>query len=340
LIGDKMQYRKIGKSNLHASVIALGTWVMGGWMWGGADDDESINTIHASIDAGINLIDTAPVYGFGRSEEVVGKAIKDRRDKVILATKCGLRWDLDRGILHFISDRKGISKDESAMKVYKYLGAESIREEVERSLKRLQTDYIDVYQTHWQDESTPIEESLAELIKLKEEGKILAIGASNANVEQLMQYRELDVDQEKYNMLERKAEERGNVKYCEENNIAILAYSTLALGLLTGKITTDRKFGEGDLRNNNPMFSAQNIVKVNTMLKEFEEIAAEHNITLSQLVLARTFNRAGVTNLLCGARTVEQALSNAKAGEVELSEEHISELDNIYDRYFGSRQDY
>ncbi len=330
-----MIYRELGDSNINASVIALGTWVMGGWMWGGANDNDSINTIHAGIDAGINLIDTAPVYGFGRSEEVVGKAIKDRRDKVILATKCGLRWDMDKGKLHFTSDENGISQADDAMKVYKYLGAESVREEVERSLKRLQTDYIDVYQTHWQDETTPIEETAAELIKLKEEGKIRAIGASNAKVDELKQYRELDVDQEKFSMLGRRAEKNGNAGYCNENNIAILAYSPLAQGLLTGKITSERKYNKGDLRNNHSLFTEENILKVNSMLEEFSGIAAGKNCNLTQLSLAWTFNRRGITHLLCGARTVKQAVSNAGAGEVELSAEEIEQIDSIYNKYFG-----
>ena len=330
-----MLYRKIGNTNLNASVIGLGTWVMGGWMWGGADDKESINTIHASLDAGINLIDTAPVYGFGKSEEVVGKAIRDRRDKVILATKCGLRWDFEKGVLHFTSDVNGISDEEDAMKVYKYLGPESIREEVEISLKRLQTDYIDIYQTHWQDESTLIEDSIAELIKLRDEGKIVAIGASNASVDQLKQYSELQVDQEKFNMLERKAEKSGNVKYCLENNISVLAYSTMALGLLTGKITPDRKFGDGDLRKNNHWFSTENIIKVNAMLNELNEISIESNINSAQLVLAWSYNQPGITHLLCGARTMDQALSNAKAGNVALSNEQIRLIDKTYVKYFG-----
>lgn len=329
-----MKYRKLGESNINGSIIALGTWVMGGWMWGGANDEDSIKTIHASIDAGVNLIDTAPVYGFGRSEEVVGKAIKDRRDKVVLATKCGLRWDMEKGDLHFTSDEQGISNADDAMKVYKYLGAESVREEVERSLKRLQTDYIDVYQTHWQDSTTPIEDTAAELLKLKDEGKIRSIGASNATVDQLKLYKDLDVDQEKFNMLERKAEDLGNANYCYENNISVLAYSPLAQGLLTGKITPDRKYNEGDVRINNPMFKKEYVEKVNEMLDEFQEIADIYDVNVTQLSLAWTFHRVGITHLLCGARTVEQALSNAKAGSVDLTIEDIKRINSIYNKYF------
>ncbi|MBN1302063.1 MAG: aldo/keto reductase [Melioribacteraceae bacterium] len=329
-----MLYRRIGNTDMNASVIALGTWVMGGWMWGGADDETSIKTIHASIDAGINFIDTAPIYGFGRSEEIVGKALEDRRDKIILATKCGMRWDLEKGDFYFNTDEDTVRKSDSKYKVYKYLGPESIRVEIERSLKRLQTDYIDLYQTHWQDSTTPIEDTMAELLKLKEEGKIRAIGASNATVEQMKRYGALDADQEKYSMLVRKAEEEGNAQYCYENNIALLAYSPLAQGLLTGKIKPDREFSDGDVRKNTLLFSRESILKINSMLKESERIADKHNTGVLQIALAWTFNRKGITHLLCGARTVEQTLSNAESGNINLDSDDISEIDTIYARYF------
>lgn len=331
-----MLYRELGKSGIKASVIALGTWVMGGWMWGGCEEKESIEAIHASIDNGVNLIDTAPIYGFGYSEEVVGKAIKNRRDKVILATKCGLRWDTDKGEFFFYTTEKGIATENtpSAKKIYKYLSPESIRYEIEQSLKRLQTDYIDLYQTHWQDSTTPIEETMSELLKLKDEGKIRAIGVSNANVEQLKRYGQIDSDQEKYNMLDRKIEKQGNIDYCYENNIAILAYSPLAQGLLTGKIKPERKYNEGDLRNNNPLFSPGSIEKINTMLNEFRPIADKYSATIGQLISAWTFNRKGITHLLCGARNADQAIENAKAGFINLKKDDIETIDSIYLKYF------
>lgn len=329
-----MLYRKLGNSGIEASVIALGTWAIGGWMWGGNDEEESIKAIDASIDNGINLIDTAPVYGFGLSEEIVGKAIKNKRDKVVLATKCGLRWDLEKGEFHFYSDEKTVIKDSSKMKVYKYLHPDSIKEEIERSLKRLQTDYIDLYQTHWQDSTTPIEDTMAVLLKLKEEGKIRSIGVSNANIEQMKRYGNIDTDQEKYNMLQRKVEELGNTDYCYENNIAFLAYSPLAQGVLTGKINSDRKYNEGDVRLNHPLYQKENLDKINKMLKEFTPIAEKHNATLGQLISAWTFNRRGVTHLLIGARNAEQAIENAGAGSIELKSEDIELIDKVYSNYF------
>ncbi len=330
-----MIYRKIGESGIEASVIALGTWVMGGWMWGGADEKESINAIDAAIDSGINLIDTAPVYGFGVSEEIVGKAIKGKRDKVILATKCGLRWDIEQGDFYFHSSTKGISKAEADLKVYKFLGAESIAKEIELSLKRLQVDYIDLYQTHWQESTTPIEDSMAMLLKLKDQGKIRAIGVSNATPEHMKKYGGIDSDQEKYSMFARAIEERGNVQYCIENNIAVLAYSPLAQGLLTGKISADRKFNEGDVRLTNPLFNQENLVKVSAFCNDIMFIAEEHSATLGQIALAWTFSRRGITHLLCGARTPAQAVENAGAGKIILGDDQISIIDSRFVKYFG-----
>lgn len=330
-----MLYRKIGNSNLNGSVIALGTWVMGGWMWGGADEKESINAIHASLDSGVNFLDTAPMYGFGYSEEVVGKAIAGRRDSVIIATKFGLRWDLQEGTFFF--DTKQYNPDGSyrEVPVYKNLSPASISFEIENSLRRLKTDYIDLYQSHWQAPSTPIEDTMAALLKLKEQGKIREIGVSNATVEQMKSYGAIVSDQEKYHMLHRKIEEQGNVDYCVEHNIAILAYSPIAQGLLTGKITPGRIFNEGDLRLGNPYFNDENINRINTMLDEFKPVALQHGVTLGQLVLAWTFNRRGITHLLCGARTPKQALENAAAADVNLAESEIELLNNTYAKYFN-----
>jgi len=220
------------------------------------------------------------------------------------------------------------------MKIYKYLHPESIRYEIEQSLRRLQTDYIDLYQTHWQDSTTPIEDTMAELTKLKDEGKIRAIGVSNATVEQIKKYGAIDSDQEKFNMLHRKIGEQGNLDYCHENNIALLAYSPLSQGLLTGKISPERKYNEGDLRRNNPLFTPENINKVNSMLKELEPIAEAHKVSVAQLICGWTFNRKGITHLLCGARNRQQVIENAGAGSFQLSQEDINKINSVYSKYF------
>lgn len=319
-----MQYRKLGASGIEASVIGLGTWAIGGWMWGGSDECEAINAIQAAIDKGINLIDTAPAYGFGLSEEIVGKAIHDRRDKVVLATKCGLSWRTQKGEFFFASDEKHPTA-EGSIKVYKYLAPSEIRYEVEQSLRRLRTDYIDLFQTHWQDSTTPIEDTMATLMALKAEGKIRAIGCSNATPQQMDAYRsagQLDVDQELYSMLDLQ-HEKDNLAYAAKHGLAFLAYSSLGQGLLTGKLGPDRAFNEGDQRRDNPRFSVENRRRVKDMLDKFVPIANAHDVSVGQLVLAWTVTRPGCTHALVGARTPEQAGENAAAGSVKLAVEEL-----------------
>jgi len=307
-----MEYRPLGQSGISASAIGLGTWAIGGWKWGGTDIEESISAIHKAIDMGINLIDTAAIYGFGLSEEIVGRAIASRRDKVVIATKCGIIWHDKKGRHYFDSDGKSC---------YRYLGSESIKYELEQSLRRLNTDYIDLYQTHWQEPTTPIEETMSALIELKQQGKIRAIGISNASVEHMEEYRkfgQLDSDQESYSMLDRK-KEKDNLPYCLKNNIAFLAYSPLARGLLTGKLTPERVLKDGAHRKDDKRFSVENRRKVSMLLEKLEPIAKEHNATLSQLAIAWTLVQPGVTHVLCGARNPLQVQENAKASNIKLS---------------------
>ncbi len=330
-----MQYRSVGKSGIEASVVGFGAWAIGGWMWGGTEKSIAIRAIRAAVDAGVNLIDTAPIYGFGLSEQIVGEAIGEIREKVIVATKCGLIWHAQKGTHYFNSDMKHINKDATVKKVHKFLGPETIRYEVEQSLKRLQIETIDIYQTHWQDSTTPICDTMSELLKLKEEGKIRAIGVSNASVEQMEQYRAvgpLDSDQEKYSMLDREAE-ADNLPYCAENSIAFLAYSPIAQGLLTGKMGPERTFNEGDQRRSNPRFSLENRKKVGGMLDEFKPFAETHGVGIAQLVMAWTFSQRGCSHILVGARTPQQAQENARAGDIQLSQEEIESMTAILKRH-------
>lgn len=332
-----MRTRALGKSGIEASVIAFGAWAIGGWMWGGTEERDAIAAVQAAIDEGITLIDTAAIYGFGRSEEIVGKAIAGRRDKVVLATKCGLRWDLRQGELHFYSDEKGIAEGESGTPVYKYLNPESIRWEVEQSLRRLKTDVIDLYQTHWQENTTPIEDTMAELLRLKDQGKIRAIGASNVMVDHIKGYLgagQLDVVQNRYSMLDR-ADAQEILPFCKANNIAYLAYSPMAMGLLTGKIGPERKFGPGDIRAPQPRFSVENRERVQTLLSEFKPIAERRGLTMAQLVTAWTAEQPGLTHVLAGARNPQQAKENAKAGTVELSREELAAMDAAIEKCAG-----
>lgn len=335
-----MHMRPLGESGIQASKVAIGTWVMGGWMWGGADESESISAVHAAIDEGINLIDTAPIYGFGHSESVVGRAIKDRRDKVVLATKCAMVINAPGGRSVGRSNAAGPS-EHGHLEIKIWNNPESIRKEVELSLKRLQTDYIDLYQTHWQEQETPIEDTMGMLMKLKEEGKIRAIGVCNATPEEMGRYRsvgQLDSDQEQYSMIHRKLEggsfqgEDGlpdQLSHCLEHNTAVLAYSPLVLGLLTGKVGPEREFPESDLRSKQKRFSAGNRQKIADLLTEFQPVAEKHGCTMAQLVIAWTVSQPGLTHALVGARNAAQAKENAAAGRITLDQEDLELMNGL-----------
>lgn len=328
-----MRYLPLGQSGIEASVIAFGAWQVGGWMWGGQEEGQSVRAVRAALDAGINLIDTAPMYGFGESERIVGKAIKGRRDKVVLATKCGMRWDLKKGKLFFRTTEQAIDPA-GDRDVHIYCGPESIREEVERSLERLGVDHIDLLQTHWQDETTPIEETAGEMLRLKDEGKIRAIGACNATAGQLARYASvapIDTDQEKYSLLFRDAEQE-QLPHCRGQNLAFLAYSPLANGLLTGKVPPDRTFPPGDLRTTRPLFSMENRRSVAAMLAEIQPIAEAHRVTLSQLVLGWTLAQPGVTHALVGARNEPQSRENAAAADIQLSKDELARITSAASR--------
>lgn len=309
--------RPIGKSGIEASAVGLGTWAIGGWMWGGTDEAASIDAIRASIDAGISLIDTAPAYGMGLAETIVGKAIAGQRDKVVLVTKCGLVWHVAEGAYFFHQDGKP---------VHRYLGPVSIRYEIEQSLKRLGTDYIDHYVTHWQDATTPIADTVGELVRLKKEGKIRSISASNVSKEDLAAYiatGELDAIQEEYSMVKRNIE-TSFVPTCLTNDISILSYSSLALGLLSGKMGPDRVFTGDDQRKDNPRFSLGNRQKVARLMDVVAPVADRHQASIAQVVIAWTVAQPGITFSLCGARDPRQAIENAGAAHLRLTAEEIS----------------
>ena len=326
-----MRYRPLGASGIEASVIGFGAWAAGGWMWGGADEAEAIRAIHTALDMGVNLIDTAAVYGFGASEEIVGKAIAGRRQRVVIATKCGLVWD-SRGGEHFF--------DSEGKKIHRYLAPHSIRLEVEQSLKRLGVDTIDLYQTHRQDPSTPIAETMETLLALQLEGKIRAIGVSNATSAQMEQYRAvgpLDTDQESYSMLSR-AIEADQLPYCREHGIAMLAYSPMARGLLTGKISPDHAFAPGDHRATHPLFTVENRARVATLLERCRPVADRHGVSSGQLAIAWALAQPGVTHALVGARDPDQTAENVKAADVELMPEDMAEIDAALAVYQASQR--
>ena len=318
-----MQMRDIGKSGIKASAIGLGIWAIGGgpW-WGKTEDKESVQAIQAALDSGINFIDTAPAYGFGRSEEVIGKAIRGRRDKTVLATKCGLWWHDNQGVEHFKLEGKTVRR---------ILKPVTIRQELEMSLQRLQTDHIDLYQTHWQSprpEQEPIHETMQCLLQLKQAGKIRAIGASNVTLDQIKAYQaagSLDSIQPRYSMLDR-AIEKDILPYCRRSNISILAYSPLEQGLLTGKIGMDRKFSATEYRNTLPWFKPENRCRVLAMLSSWQDLTAKYKCSVGPLVIAWTLAQPGLTFTLCGARHANQVEENAAAGSLMLSSENIKRM--------------
>lgn len=327
-----MEYRKIGNSELELSVITFGAWAAGGWMWGGNDRSDAVKAIRASHELGVTSIDTAPAYGQGLSEEIVGEAIRDLpRDRVQVLTKFGLRWDLTKGELSFKSkDNHG--RD---IEIYRYAGKESIITECENSLRRLGTDYIDLYQIHWPDKTTPIQESMEAVAKLIQQGKVRYAGVCNYHAGQLQEaqkYVPLISDQTPYSMIKRDIEKE-TVPYCLQNNLSILAYSPLERGLLTGKMKPGHRFAAGDHRVNLYYFKDENIARTNNFLGKIKPLAKEKNATLSQLVLCWTIEQPGITIVLAGARNATQATENAGAVRVKLSKEEIafitSELDKL-----------
>ncbi len=319
-----MEKRSLGLAAIPVSPIAFGAWAIGGWMWGGSDKKDSLRAIHACLDNGITSLDTAPIYGFGHSEELVGEAIKGKRDKYEILTKCGMRWEGTKGEYFFTSnDNSGIQRD-----IYKYSGRESIIAECEESLRRLGTDYIDLYQIHWPDNTTPIEEPMEAFRILMEQGKIRAAGVSNYSVEQMEQASsvvELSSNQVPYSMVRREIEQ-DVVPWCLDNSCGILAYSPLQRGLLTGKITPDYPFAPGDNRPETPHFKVNNLIIINRFLEKIKPLAEEKSASLSQLVIAWTLCQPGITVALVGARTEEQVKQNAGALDVQLS---VDEVDLI-----------
>lgn len=322
-----MHYRPLGNSGINASVVGFGAWAIGGGtVWGkDPDESESVRAIQAALDAGINLIDTAAAYGWGRSERVVGQAIKGRRAEAIVATKCGLWWEDARG--SFFTDFDG-------KKMYRSLRPDTLQIEIENSLRRLGTDYIDLYQTHWPSmppEATPIADTMAVLMKLKAQGKIRAVGVCNvslAELEENLRCGEVVSDQLRYSMLYRDPEKE-ILPFCARKNLATLTYMSLEQGLLTGKVGMDRVFGPAEIRSSdfwNPWFLPQNRRRVLDLLAGWAALTGKYGCTLAQLVIAWTAAQPGVTHVLCGTRNEAQLKENVRAGQLALEP---ADLDRI-----------
>ncbi|MCW3466184.1 aldo/keto reductase [Chitinophaga nivalis] len=322
-----MEYRKLGNTNLELSAITYGAFAIGGNMWGGNEQKDSIASVKASIDNGVTTLDTAPFYGFGLSEAMIGEAIKTYdRTKIQLLTKFGLVWDgSNQGKGEFFFDAE---EDGKKIPVYKYASKASIVKEVEESLQRLQTDYIDLLQIHWPDSTTPIADTMEALEQLIQQGKIRAAGVSNYSVDQLTTVRNtvnIASNQMGYSMLNRDIE-KDLVPYALKNDVGIIVYSPMERGLLTGKYFKDDKLKANDHRNG--YFQQFDLTKVKTFLDTIAPIAAAKNATLSQLVLRWTSLQPAITVVLAGARNAAQAIDNAKAMDIQLTTEEMSFINN------------
>jgi len=298
-------------------------------MWGGQDEAEALDAIDAAIDAGITTIDTAPMYGFGRSEEIVGKAIRGKRNKLQILTKYCLSWEETTGEFQFTS----VDEDGRPVSIYKNGRPESIIRECEQSLTRLGIDCIDLYQCHWRDTTTPVEETMSAIDTLIKQGKVRASGVSNFTAEEMAACNAvvpLASDQPPFSMVHREIE-ADVLPYCRENNIGVIVYSPLQRGLLTGKIKPGHVFPEGDHRAEAVEFRPGNVETVNAFLAEIRPIAEAHNATLAQLAIAWTIGRPGITAALVGARNRKQALENAGAADVTLSAEDVTQIDSLLD---------
>jgi aryl-alcohol dehydrogenase-like predicted oxidoreductase len=286
-----MEFVDIPGTSMRVSRIALGTWAIGGWMWGGSNESDAISTIHAALDRGINLIDTAPVYGFGRSEEIVGKALAadGRRKRVFIATKVGLDW----------KDGKPFRNARKAR----------IIKEAEDSLRRLQTDIIDLYQVHWPDPHTPVAEVAEAMGELHRAGKVRAIGVSNFSPAQMEEFRKaapLHTAQPPYNLFER-AIEQDVLPYCRDRDIAVLAYGSLCRGLLSGSMSESSSFTGDDLRKNDPKFLAPRFAQYLAAVEKLDQFAREHyGRRVIQLAVRWVLDRGEMNIALWGARRADQ----------------------------------
>ena len=314
-----MNTKRLGNSELFITPLGMGTWAIGGgdnpYGWGKQSDEDSIAAIQKAIDLGINWIDTAKGYGHGHSEEVVGKAVKGRRDKVIIATKCGILWK------------------EDGSDIYGHLKADSIQAEVESSLKRLQTDVIDLYQIHWPLPDEDIEEGWGAIADLVKEGKVRYGGVSNFSVEQMKRIApimETTSLQPPYNMVKPEIEAE-ILPYCAQNNIGVIVYSPMQSGLLSGKFTAERAaaFPSDDWRKGDPNFNEPLLSLNLDLVESLKKIAERKAISVANLAIAWTLRRSEVTGAIVGARRPAQIEETIKAAEVKLSQAEIKEINDL-----------
>jgi Predicted oxidoreductases (related to aryl-alcohol dehydrogenases) len=313
-----METTSIKGTDLHPTRIALGTWAIGGWMWGGSDDRESIRTIHQALESGIRTIDTAPAYGQGHAEKVVGQALKEygHRNDIVLATKVCLDW---------------VGTD-----VFRNGTKELIKKQVEESLQRLGTDYIDIYQVHWPDPLVPIEETAEAMGELFKEGKIRAIGVSNFTVDQMRAFKAvapIHTVQPPYNLFERDIE-KDVLPYSKENGIVALCYGSLCRGLLSGKMTADRKFAGDDLRLSDPKFKAPHFAHYLAAVDELSGLAQDRfGKSVRALAVRWILDQTKDGIALWGARHPDQIAAATEVADFHLDDQTLKDIDAILNRH-------
>jgi aryl-alcohol dehydrogenase-like predicted oxidoreductase len=314
-----MQQRKLGYTDISLTAIGFGAWAVGGpwdFGWGTQDDDESLATIRQAIDLGINWIDTAPAYGLGHSEEIVGRALKGRHDQVLVATKCGLVWN-----------------DPSELRCFNRLKAWSVRREAEDSLRRLGRDVIDLYFIHWPKPDGDVEEAWTEIARLVEEGKVRYAGGSNFSVGQLRRAQAIHpvaALQPPYNILDQGVEAE-LLAFCAANDIGVVAYSPMAHGLLTGKFTRQRiaALPADDMRHKKELFREPDLTANLALIEGLRPIAARHGRSVGQLAVAWVLRRPELTSAIVGARRPEQVAQIAPASDWALDEATLAEIEAL-----------
>jgi aryl-alcohol dehydrogenase-like predicted oxidoreductase len=314
-----VERRRLGATDMELSVIGLGTWVFGG-RWGGADDADSLAACHAAIDAGVNWIDTADIYGQGRAERIVGQAVRERREEVIVATKGGVAWDSG-----------------PPLTIWREASADYLRMACDRSLQALGLDHIDLYQAHWPVAGVAAEETIGALEELREEGKVRAIGVSNyglADLEATEAAGRIDSFQPGYHVMRRDVEE-GELDWCRDHGVGVIAYGPLAHGLLTGKMSGETTFAAGDWRGESEFFADDAFPERIAVARELDDLArgAGREGGVAELAVAWVLRRPEVTSAIVGARTAQQAVGNAALAGRPLSADEAAAIEAVLARH-------
>jgi aryl-alcohol dehydrogenase-like predicted oxidoreductase len=314
-----VERRRLGATDVELSVIGLGTWVFGG-RWGGADDADSLAACHAAIDAGVNWADTADIYGQGRAERIVGQAVRERREEVLVATKGGVAWEAG-----------------PPLRIWREASGEYLRAACDRSLQALGLDHIDLYQVHWPVAGVPAEETIGALEDLRREGKVRAVGVSNyglADLEAAGAVGRIDSFQPGYHLMRRDVE-AGELPWCREHGVGVIAYGPLAHGLLTGKMSAETTFGPGDWRADSELFADGAFPERIAVVRELADLAREAGRPggVAELAVAWVLRRPEVTSAIVGARTAEQAAANAALAGRPLSSDEEAGIEAILARH-------